>query len=361
VATSYGTSKPAAKLKGGITAAVAFGDGFVLAGSENGGQHAVVWYSPDGVRWQPVDDAPGFADGVIANLVRLPDGLMAVGTAASLDAECAGGALGCNPVSPIRLWTSSDGRVWHALPSSAAKPFGRAQLDLIVAGPAGLVAYGQMVPAEGTAITPMVWTSADGRSWSRAPQFASAFSTYSMSDLDAGPSGYVAVGARSVGGSLTQPRRAWYSADGKTWKLGSGPAANGPSVVMAFAGGFFGVENPQARASFWVSADGVNWSVQPGVVDRPNYPAYVGSGLFSDGTRILALGSDSFGTAGAWLTSDGRSWQLAVLGGPEPSLETAVLGSVVGAFGSRGVIVTTATGSDGPGPIWTIWLGTIGP
>lgn len=359
VLASDGAAKVAAKLKGGISAAVAFGDGFVLAGSESQGQHAVVWYSPDGTNWQAIDTVPGLADGVIGYLVASPDGLLAVGTAQKPDSQCAGDALGCNPISPIRFWASADGRNWHALPSTVAAPFGRAQLDLVVSGPSGLVAFGELVPATGTNITAMVWTSPDGQAWTRAPQFPTAFPTDTITDLAAGPGGYAAVGSRWVGGNLTQPRRAWYSTDGKTWRLASGPAAQGPTVVRACAAGFFGVANPSARASFWTSTDGVNWRVQQGVVDRPNYPAYVGSGLFSDGSRILAMGADSFQTRGAWISTDGRDWQPIVLSGTQPPTDSAVVGSVVWAFGSKGAIVTTATESATGDSTWTIWLGVL--
>jgi hypothetical protein len=359
VLASASAGKVAADLGGGISAAVAFGDGFVLAGSENQGQHAVVWYSPDGTHWQAIDNAPGFADGVIDSLVRLPDGLLAVGTSQGLDSQCAGGALGCNPVSPIRLWTSPDGLTWHLLPGTATAPFGRAQLELAVDGPSGLVAFGELVPAQGTNITSMIWTSDDGRSWTRAPQFSTAFPTDSMSDLEGGPGGYVAVGSGWADGNPTLPQLAWYSSDGKSWKLGSGPGDQGPTIVLACAGGFLGVANPLAQASFWTTADGVNWTVQPAVVGRPNWPSYVGTGLFSDGKGILALGSDSFQTPGAWITTDGRDWQSVAMIGVQPPFDSAVAGSVVGALGSKGVIVTTETQPATGGSIWTLWLGTI--
>ena len=351
VYSSDGPAKDAPKLKGGISAAVAFGDGFVLAGSEDKTRRTVIyWYSPDGSSWQAIDNAPGFADGVIGFLVPLSDGLLAVGTAQKLDSQCADGALGCNPVSPIRLWTSADGRDWHALPGTATAPFGRAQLDLIVPGPSGLVAFGKLVPPTGTDIKAMIWTSADGRAWSPAPQFSTAFPTDTIFDLAAGPGGYVAVGS---------PRRAWYSTDGKTWKLASGPAGQGPSIVLECAGGFLGVENPSSQAAFWTSTDGVSWTVQPRVVDRPDDPAYVGTGLFSDGDRILAFGADAHQTRGAWISSDGRNWQSVVLGGPLPPLDTANADSVVGAFGPKGLLVTTATDSAPGVTSWTIWLGTL--
>jgi hypothetical protein len=342
-----------------LTAAVAFGDGFVVAGNENQGQHAVIWYSADGKSWQKIDKAQDFSDGVIGTLVPIPQGLLAVGTASQPDSRCGGGAFGCNAVSAIRLWTSPDGRAWHALASSVVVPFGRAQLIQVVSGPSGVVAFGELVPVTGTDTTAMVWNSPNGLAWEREPQFSTAFPSDTIVDLAAGPAGFEAVGSRSAGGNLTGPRRAWFSSDGKTWKLGSGPATRGPTVVMACTAGFFGVDNPSAQASFWTTADGVKWTVQPGVVGRPDLPTYVGQGLFSDGNRILAIGADSFQTPGAWLSTDGRQWESIALSGPQPPIDTAVAGSVAAAFSSSGVLVTTATQSLQGATNWTIWLGTL--
>ena len=342
-----------------VSAAVTLGGGFVLAGSENRGQNAAVWFSPDGQTWQTIDKAPGFADGVIGMLVPIESGLLAVGTARQLDSLCGGGALGCNPVSPIRLWTSSDGRAWQELPGAAAEPFGRARLEQMVPGPSGIVAYGELVPASGTNIKPMVWTSRDGRDWSAAPQFSTAFPGDAIIDLASGPGGYAAVGSRSAGGNVSLTRRAWYSADGRAWKLASGLGSQGPIVVLPCAGGFFGVDNPGAQGAFWTSADGSKWAVQPVVVDRPGRPAYVGSGLFSDGHRIVAIGSDWYQTRGAWVSTDGRNWQSVQLAGAQPPLDTAVAGSVVWAFGPGGLIVTTAIDFGQAVPTWTVWFGTL--
>ena len=125
VLASNGNAKLAPKLGGGISAALAFPGGFVLAGSDSQGR-AIVWYSPDGTKWQPVEGVPGFEDGLIRNLVPLPEGLLAnlvptpggllaVGTGQKFDSLCAGAALGCTPIAPIRFWTSTDGLDWRAV------------------------------------------------------------------------------------------------------------------------------------------------------------------------------------------------------------------------------------------------------
>ena len=47
------------------------------------------------------------------------------------------------------------------------------------------------------------------------------------------------------------------------------------------------------------------------------------------------------------------------MNGVQPPFESAVAGSVVGALGSRGFIVTTETQPSAGGSIWMVWLGTI--
>jgi hypothetical protein len=357
ILASGGSAPQATKLQGGIVAAVAYGKGFVLAGSESATGPSVIWFSPDGSRWQAIDDVPGFADGAINQLVVFKGGLLAFGTARQLSSDCATADLSCNPVMSIRLWESSDGITWHALASTIAAQFGRAQLHLVVAGSAGLVAFGEKVPAKGAAIAGTVWVSADGRDWDEQPQFSSAFPTDTMLDLAAGKTGYIAVGARSAGGNLTFPRRAWYSSNGAVWHLGSGPAASqGPVLIRVAATGFLGVENPTSQASFWSSTDGVNWLLQPPVTDRPNYPAYVGAGIYSDGNRIVAMGTDPFQSPGAWVTTDARTWQPLVLSGPQTPIAS---GTIVGALGLGGLLVITAPDTVAGGKTWTIWLGTI--
>jgi hypothetical protein len=397
VLSSGSDPKLVAKLQGGLSAAVAFGDGFVLAGSEGQSGRAVIWFSSDGTTWQAVDNVPGFADGTIRQLVSFSGGLLAVGTSQELDRTCVDQTSGCNPVYPIRMWQSADGKAWRELPGSTTASFGRAQLDLMAAaaesqpiatptsqttagptnggtafptatptatptptpGATGLVAFGELVPATGDT-TPMVWTSTDGRSWVEATQFSSAFGTDTMLDLGAGPDGYTAVGGRWVGGNVGQPRKAWYSADGKTWQLSSGlESGYGPSTVWVCAGGFLGVDSSSGTASFWVSADGSRWSARPSGADRPDYPADVSSGIYSDGSRIVAIGADWYRTPGAWVTSDGVGWQPLVRSGPQPPIDQAAGGSVVGAFGKPGLLVTAALGSDPSTASWTFWLGTI--
>jgi hypothetical protein len=347
-------SKDAPRL-GSITDAVAFGDGFVLSGSEMEGQRAVIWYSPDGATWQAIDSAPGFSDGVIDMVVPLGDGLIAIGTGYGLDSRCTANAVGCNPVSPIRLWTSPDGRNWHALPAAASKGLGRAQLGVVIPGPKGLLAFGVVVPVTGDHLTPMVWTSPNGRSWTAATQFGRSYSQDTIFAMTAGAGGYVAAGSFWAGGHQGTPRKIWYSANGKFWHPASGLAdGDGPSIVLPCAGGYLGVDDGSAGAQLWTSADGRKWLLQPAVSNRPDYPLHLGLGVYSDGQRVLAMGSDFYSTREAWLSTDGRDWNSYSFRGASLTAESAI----VGALGPKGVVVATNTNGSA-GQALTIWFGSI--
>jgi hypothetical protein len=347
------------RLKGGIAAAASFGDGFVLVGSEGQPGRAVVWYSPDGSTWESIDNAYGFADSTIRQVVPFSGGLLAVGTAQTTDNACKDPTLICNPVYPIRMWLSSDGRTWKMLAASWIKAFGRSQIDLVAAGPSGLVVFGEQVPPTGDP-TAMVWTSSDGKAWKKATQFGSAFRTDTMLDLEGGPSGYVAVGGPWVGGNLGQPTKAWRSTDGRTWQQASGlESGHGPGAIWTCAAGFLGLAGSSGMPTFWVSADGTRWTARQASLEHPIYPADVSSGIYSDGSRIVALGRDWARAPGAWLTSDGINWQPLVLAGPQPPIEQAAGGTIVGIMGKPGLLVTTALGSDPDTMSWTFWLGKI--
>ena len=200
-----------------IMSAIPFADGYLLAGNANNGQQAVMWQSSDGVAWQRIDTGPSFASSQLTTLVAIPGGVLALGTASRLDSFCGGGAGGnCNPVFPIRLSTSSDGRSWQQLPDATTAVFGRAVLGPVVSGPSGLVLFGQRVPvAPSAAPTPMEWTSTDGRTWQAEPAFTTAFPKGVVLALVHRSDGFVAVGSNTASGTTRTVGTAWSSADGR--------------------------------------------------------------------------------------------------------------------------------------------------
>ena len=132
----------------------------------------------------------------------------------------------------------------------------------VAAGGPGLVAAGRDYP-DGDADA-AVWTSADGRVWSRVPHDEAVFGGGEAQEIiavAAGGPGLVAVGFDVSGGDLGAA--VWTSADGRVWSrvpqdetvLGGGyaqivaVAARGPGLVAVG----YGVSGGETDAAVWVS------------------------------------------------------------------------------------------------------------
>lgn len=325
-----------------IMSAILFGGGYVLAGNANNAGRAVVWQSSDGTSWQRIEDGPSFADSTMRMLVAIPGGVLAIGAATASDGLCSGGeGTTCNPVSPIRLWTSSDGRPWQRLPDVATAAFGRAQLTEAASGPDVLVLFGWHVPVAALAPTqPMVWTSADGRTWRVRKQFGRTFPDGVVEGLIASANGFAAVGRNTGLESPHMPGTAWFSGDGRTWTAASVPASTDEETrVYAGSSGLLASGLTDGPTVFWSSPDGRSWSA----ADASAFPFTSNDRspvLVSDGTRIMAVGANRSGASGAWVSSDGLDWQSIASIGTVPPIP-ATDGGTIGALGPRGVVLAT--------------------
>jgi hypothetical protein len=243
------------------------------------GQEARVLTSPDGRTWnvQPAD--PGLLRAstnhlsLVTGLAEDGGNLVAVG-ATALDDISSGDA---------RAWTSTDGGHWQAVPTSSGML--DAEMESVTAGPGGFVAVGsdgfpggntQLPGARGAA----VWTSPDGRIWTRAPSQPS-FDGAVMFGVRRTSSGYVAWG------ELHDP-------------AGGGPGS-GPFLPP-----------------IWTSTDGLHWDRGTGIADAggPGDPIAsitpIGDRLVAVGSRQLPESGDGIVVPAAWLSDDGgRSWTLA--------------------------------------------------
>lgn len=237
--------------------------------------------------------------------------------------------------TPARPATAS----WSSL-GNLASVFGSDLIASIAAVPrGGFVAIGQ----DTDTLAGLVWTSADGISWDPAPQIAGVFGDGVLTDVVPGGRGLVTVGwDATVGGG---PQRAvWTSVDGKTWTRSTDPSATigsdstltltqGPSGLIAWS--------PSGRA--WFSRDGTTWRKttigRSGIAD-----VAVGDGL------LVAVGAES-GTP--WIaTSKGAAanpqWTSAGLG--TASADATRIGAESAADGTLLVWVGTtryAAGADG--------------
>ncbi len=297
----------------------------------------VVLLSTDGADWQQVSTAGAeFANAQLDQLLPIPGGLLLVGESLARDPLCAGGALGCNPVSATLMWTSADGRTWKRLPAAQLAPFDRVWIVSIAAGPKGIAAFGFKLPVTGEGRN-VAFHSLDGASWSSAtfPDQTTGTTGVLVQSLAATSTGFVAVGSARPGGGF-----AWYSEDGLNWTRAVAPngtsCGSGESAYRLIAGGggmFAYCQGP------WFSLDGRTWKVAAGspYVDQA-------SRIADNGSEMLVV------TAGAaFWSSDGQTWHR---GDSTPALPAAV-----GGYQTLNWILPSAIISAGPS---VLYVGRVG-
>ena len=206
------------------------GDWWYETGTEvNAYGVARIWTSVDGLTWQRGTIAGGARNACVAAIVTGGPVLLAVGR--RWDGPMA-------PAVPA-FWTSADGRVWRPADTSAMYDVPWAEDIDVVAGGPGFVAYGRE-PFSAKAPSTWgrgagrfaVWTSRDGRSWSRAadPGFGPAAQIGGMVADGSRLLAYGQVGG-VIGGTRSAAWRtdwgyaphwghaaAWTSSDGRHWR-----------------------------------------------------------------------------------------------------------------------------------------------
>lgn len=224
-----------------------------------------MWYSPDdGTTWHRVASGGSFPDAFVYDVTAGPTGFVAVGSdgypgASTQDTGTRGAA----------VWTSPDGARWTRAPAQAA--FSGAFMTRVIATGTGFMASGRIhadVAPGGTAPAPPIWTSADGKTWHRAPRSASLAQADDLA-VNQVSSGYVATGTvfDSVAGSRVGA--AWWSSDGATWKRAS--AGPGDVASVASIGGRLvavGIAATSGATSSyevgaWTSTNGHAWHAIP--------------------------------------------------------------------------------------------------
>jgi hypothetical protein len=188
------------------------------------------------------------------------------------------------------------------------------QADLlfgVVRSRLGLVAIGVERPVPTLAA---VWTSPDGRHWSRVHDFPAEDGTGALA-VTADSSRIVIVGADRGGAA------AWSSTDGRTWTRAprslqlEGPGGGtGMFAVTSWRGGFVAAghrDDPahgRASAAVWRSPDGISWQR---VADDAPFAGERILGLAATDSAIVAVGGTdiSAGAPGlAWRSTDGYHW-----------------------------------------------------
>ena len=201
---------------GAMTSVVAFGGGFVAGGYRddpaNVRSAAAVWRSDDGLTWRLDDAAGAFESGRIWGLAVRGGVVVAVGTS---------GDPVYGPAAAWR-WTAADG--WRR---ATLAPDDGGAMHAVAATATGFVAVGLNAHDNGG----RVWTSTDGLAWTALPDGA-VFHYFDlgvrMQAVAAGPGGLFAGGWRSDAGKGSAV--AW-SADAQ------GGAWTGPTWEAPFSGG----------------------------------------------------------------------------------------------------------------------------
>lgn len=224
-----------------LTQAAAGRDGYVLVGQDTvaGRPAAVAWWSATSGAWSqasvtPPPGRPG------AHPVRQPSQMLAV--AAGGPGFVAAGALGSHPVT----WSSADGRSWAATVLPVPAGARSAVLARIAARGPRVAAIGTELTAAGQ--LPFAAVSRDaGRTWRefrlpmpacRAGAGAVAAASQggaTVSAITAAASGFVATGGCGGPGRLDVV--VWSSADGRTWTAASPPVPglSGPGAQQITA------------------------------------------------------------------------------------------------------------------------------
>lgn len=198
--------------------------------------------------------------------------------------------------------------------------------------------------------------AAGGLMWERVPD-QPALAAADMTDVAAGPTGYVAVGCRALTATTSTNCRsaAWHSADGRSWEQAELPAAgmiDGGMFVIGDDAGYVawgGLVEPPG-AGVWASTDGTNWNAAPAIpeVSINSVVRFRGAWYASGGAgmRGAVLFTSPDGVTWEEIPFQDESGVAFAPGTPTWSLELLVAtGDELLAFGPSGdgVIMTSAT------------------
>lgn len=277
------TSVPATAFRGAkVTAAIGTKDGFVAVGfaiGSDGASRAVSWISSDGTSWIRSPDSQPLHGAAMSDVVTAGGGLLAVGLHDQPEAAA--------------FWTSTDGLHWLPAPQPTGAAGARA--NSVAEGTRGYVAVGQ--DAAGAA----VWTSTDGRTFTRQALPTALSQGTRLTAIASGGPGYVAVGT-TVDASQQQSGAIWTSSDGRAWTSVADPTdVQGVSLVSVAAGGgrLIAVGTARAGAVAFTSTDGLTWQALPA---GPGFSGAVMRSVVLEERYLLIVGS---GKQGA------ESWRLA--------------------------------------------------
>ncbi|MEV0806752.1 hypothetical protein [Micromonospora sp. NPDC050200] len=204
-------------------------------------------------------------------------------------------------VDGAAVWTSPDAEGFTLVAGAAelaGDARGRTAAYDVVARGSGWLVVGALLPAGGTALTPLAWTSADGRSWRRA--------VLPVPD-GRGQAERVAVldGVAVAVGPVRDGFAAWRADGDAGWRRAGGFGAGGPGVLsvagLAVPGRWLvAVTGDGAVRGAWASADGgASWRAVTVPVAVPDGGDTVLTVVAGE-DRLLLLADDGRGSRAWW-------------------------------------------------------------
>lgn len=280
---------------GRIGAAVAVGEGFVVAGGllGPGGYYPAVWSAIDGREWTR-EMLPSSGPGYVADLVVTESGLLALGSEAFVEA---GGGTN-EPHAGSSLWVFDESG-WR--PAEGQRPL---LADLVVVGDL-FVGGGRTEGAEGKA---RLWVSPDGESWvevrgtgNRWPEGMTFTSVVELADGTV-----VAAATRDVATAVTREEgesSIFRSEDLLTWeRLDNTQGPDRIARLIPVRGGLVATID-DFTSLFWTSSDGEDWHP----VLLPESPLRVND-VVEWGCRDLAVGWRGGGVGPNTISTQATIW-----------------------------------------------------
>lgn len=296
------------------------------------------------MNWERVPHMPEFEDGWIKAVAVGDEGIVAAGGSGPRERGW--------PVDAA-IWFSVDGLTWQAIDETsligsdpdAGGPWGATVSDL-AAGPLGFVAGGH----HGTSAA--IWASSNGIEWTRTLDEPDS----GVVGVSIGGPGWVAVGDVDMDGGI------WVSEDGIDWtRIDDKDLLAGDRIdvtiydVAAWNGGLIAVGNVgipggslsdlTTRGAVWISDDGLEWT-------EISHPSFATAKQFEAVSVDPEVGTIlAFGWGGIWRSADGIEWESTTwdgtFGGPPPASGIAWDGNRVVAGGPDMALSLWTSGDSG--------------
>ena len=293
-----------------------------------------------------------------------------------LDAVTAGGSgyvaagardTGSGVTTPVAA-TSDDGRSWSV---HDVDPSSGGEVKDVTAAGDGLVAVGYTLDEDGNR-RPATWTSADGRAWTAGSPLNAGDTPLLLWDVATVGSAVTTVGQQwSLESDSPQPMSAWVSGDGRVWE--PAPAADGwESVLLGDlvdgpAGAVLVGTDAGLTPRAWLSPDGRGWDVGAELPRLPDTDSSFAYDVASGDGRYVAVGdavdfAEDLGPASSrpavWTSVDAVAWSLVPVAELEgPALEAGANASAVVHRDGRWLVYgTTSEVADAP-HAWVLWVG----